>query len=242
MLPNVPGSALGYNAYKSADSVFNILLSAEDSDRLRELRTRLMRDGFAVSITPKRDDLSAITAANAPQLLVVELDGWNDTAPWDLLAERLEKVPPVLAIAPRPRLPYLVSDAAIDDFILKPYEVDELYVRVKRLASKLKESEQGSQILAGDLIIDTARCEVTISGSAVELTFREYELLKFLASNRGRVFSREVLLNKVWGYEYFGGDRTVDVHIRRLRAKIEDADHIYVETVRNIGYRFKRTP
>ena len=72
----------------------------------------------------------------------------------------------------------------------------------------------------------------------MSLTFKEYELLKFLASHPGRVFTRDTLLNQVWSEDYFGGDRTVDVHIRRLRSKIEDASHIYIETVRNIGYRF----
>jgi DNA-binding response OmpR family regulator len=81
---------------------------------------------------------------------------------------------------------------------------------------------------------------VTVNGALVELTFKEYELLKLLAANRGRVFTREALLDKLWGYDYFGGDRTVDVHIRRLRSKIEDAEHTYIETVRNIGYRFKK--
>ena len=94
-------------------------------------------------------------------------------------------------------------------------------------------------IKCGGLIIDLARCEVTVSGVTVELTFKEYELLKFLASNKGRVFTREALLNKVWGYDYYGGDRTVDVHIRRLRSKIEVSDYSFIETVRNIGYRFK---
>jgi len=77
-------------------------------------------------------------------------------------------------------------------------------------------------------------------GRIVELTFKEYELLKFLMNDRGRVFTREALLNKVWGYDYFGGDRTVDVHVRRLRSKIELSDIEYIETVRNIGYRFTR--
>ncbi len=76
----------------------------------------------------------------------------------------------------------------------------------------------------------------------VELTFKEYELLKFLARDRGRVFTREALLNKVWGYDYFGGDRTVDVHVRRLRSKIELSGQTFIETVRNIGYRFKKAP
>jgi two-component system alkaline phosphatase synthesis response regulator PhoP len=93
-------------------------------------------------------------------------------------------------------------------------------------------------IKCGDLVIDIAKYEVSIGGKLLALTFKEYELLKFLAKNRGRVFTRETLLNEVWGYDYYGGDRTVDVHIRRLRSKIEDSTHTFIETVRNIGYKF----
>jgi two-component system alkaline phosphatase synthesis response regulator PhoP len=78
-----------------------------------------------------------------------------------------------------------------------------------------------------------------LDDSLVSLTFKEYELLKFLSSNKGRVFSRNDLLNEVWGYEYYGGDRTVDVHVTRLRNKIEGTGHSFIETVRNIGYKFK---
>ena len=88
-------------------------------------------------------------------------------------------------------------------------------------------------------MIDLARCEVSVNDEPVLLTFKEYELLKFLASNKDRVFTRESLLNKVWGYDYYGGDRTVDVHIRRLRSKIEDSTHTFIETVRNVGYKFR---
>jgi DNA-binding response OmpR family regulator len=95
-------------------------------------------------------------------------------------------------------------------------------------------------IQCGDLVIDLANCEVRVGGKVVELTFKEYELLKFLAKDRGRVFTREALLHKVWGYDYFGGDRTVDVHVRRLRSKIEDSGQTFIETVRNIGYRFTK--
>jgi two-component system alkaline phosphatase synthesis response regulator PhoP len=80
---------------------------------------------------------------------------------------------------------------------------------------------------------------VYVGTRLVNLTFMEYELLKFLATNKGRVFSRSKLLDEIWGYDYYGGDRTVDVHIRRLRSKIEDATHTFISTVRNIGYRFK---
>jgi two-component system alkaline phosphatase synthesis response regulator PhoP len=93
-------------------------------------------------------------------------------------------------------------------------------------------------IRSGDLVINTQQYDVFLAGRTVFLTFKEYELLKLLASNPGRVFSREQLLEQVWGYQYFGGTRTVDVHVRRLRSKIEDATHTFVDTVWNVGYRF----
>jgi two-component system alkaline phosphatase synthesis response regulator PhoP len=100
--------------------------------------------------------------------------------------------------------------------------------------------ETGEIIRRGDLSIDVEMCEVSLGGNLVELTFKEYELLKFLATYPGRVHSRDVLLDRVWGYDYYGGDRTVDVHIRRLRSKIEDHNHTFIDTVRNVGYRFRR--
>ena len=112
-------------------------------------------------------------------------------------------------------------------------------LRVKRLLRKTNNTDTSEVIKCGDLVIDIAKYEVSINGKLIELTFREYELLRFLASNPGRVFTRDALLNKVWGYDYYGGDRTVDVHIRRLRSKIEDSSHTFIETIRNIGYRFK---
>ena len=93
-------------------------------------------------------------------------------------------------------------------------------------------------IQRGKLSIDVSKYEVRIGEKKIDLTFTEFELLKFLCGNPGTVFTREVLLNKVWGYEYYGGTRTVDVHIRRLRSKIEGKSSTFIETVRNIGYKF----
>jgi DNA-binding response OmpR family regulator len=128
-------------------------------------------------------------------------------------------------------------DGNIDDFVVKPCNIRELATRAKRLIKK--ESDISTeQIRTAGIIIDTEKYEVYVDGKQVSLTFKEYELLKFLTSHPGRVFTRDTLLNQVWSEDYFGGDRTVDVHIRRLRSKIEDPDHVYIETVRNIGYRF----
>ena len=126
----------------------------------------------------------------------------------------------------------------IDDFVMRPYRLSELEIRIKKLLRR-ESTDASEQIKRGDLVIDLAKCEVSVAGRPILLTFKEYQLLKFLAGNQGRVFSRDALLNKVWGYEYYGGDRTVDVHIKRLRSKIEDANHAFIETVRNIGYRLK---
>jgi two-component system alkaline phosphatase synthesis response regulator PhoP len=127
-----------------------------------------------------------------------------------------------------------------DDFSFFPGHKEELCLRIRRLLPGNGTEAADESIRCGDLVIDLASCEVTLKGEILDLTFREYELLKFLALNRGRTFTREVLLNRVWGYDYFGGDRTVDVHIRRLRTKTGDLDHPYIETVRNIGYRFRK--
>ena len=142
---------------------------------------------------------------------------------------------PVIAIIPLEKLDTL--NGYIDDFIVKPCNIQELATRIKRLIRKESDTST-EQIRTAGITIDTEKYEVYVDGKQVSLTFKEYELLKFLTSHPGRVFTRDTLLNQVWSEDYFGGDRTVDVHIRRLRSKIEDSDHVYIETVRNIGYRF----
>ena len=125
-----------------------------------------------------------------------------------------------------------------DDVIVVPWRLGELRLRISRLLERKTPPVKPGVINAGDLVIDPERYDVYLAGRPVLLTFKEYELLKFLATNPGRVYSRESLLEQVWGYHYFGGTRTVDVHIRRLRSKIEDADHVFIDTVWNVGYRF----
>ena len=144
---------------------------------------------------------------------------------------------PVVAIA-EPRSFELVSEvAALSDFVSAPVDEAELRLRVSRLLASDNGGEDSGLLRRGGLEIDTERYKVTVQGDVVDLTYKEYELLRFLASNPGKPFTREALLNQVWGYDYYGGSRTVDVHVRRIRAKIE-RDEPFVETVRNVGYRF----
>ena len=126
-----------------------------------------------------------------------------------------------------------------DEFILGPLRAEELALRAERLVRRREDADDEDVVRAGDLVINTANFEVSIGGRRVSLRYKEYELLLLMASNPGRVFSREALLNRIWGYDYLGGTRTVDVHIRRLRSKIEDSEHTFIETVWQVGYRFR---
>jgi DNA-binding response OmpR family regulator len=145
----------------------------------------------------------------------------------------------VMALVGLDRLGDFDTGMDVLDFILHPFRPGELAVRIKRGASQRRAALSKAAIRAGDLTIDPDRYEVSLAGSKVVLTYKEYQLLVLLATNPDRVFTRESLLSRVWGYDYFGGTRTVDVHVRRLRAKLENADHVFIETVWNVGYRFK---
>lgn len=133
-----------------------------------------------------------------------------------------------------------------DDYITKPFSIRELLSRIKAVFRRLQMSaqvkeEKPKRIVAKDLEIDVDKYEVKIKGKKVNLTPLEFDLLRFLAENEGKVFSRNVLLDKLWGYDYFGDTRTVDVHIRRLRTKIEEdpSNPKYIVTVRGKGYKFR---
>ena len=218
--------------------MFKILILAEETDKTRELKNRLSREGYVCVLAPPGDDTESILSQHSPKLVVLDVDTDGE---WpELASPKRKRQPYFILMVFRHRLTELTSNDTVEDFVLKPFDIDELLTRIRRVAVMADAAPSSNIITTGELMIDIARCEVTLAGAPVDLTFREYELLKFLASNRGRVFSREILLNKVWGYDYFGGDRTVDVHIRRLRAKIEEFGQVYIETVRNIGYRFKR--
>ena len=146
---------------------------------------------------------------------------------------------PVLAVVAAERLADAEAAPPGDDFIVCPWTQGELAARVRRLLDAAAPPDAPGVIRSGDLVIDTNRYDVYLAGRPVLLTYKEYELLRVLASSPGRVYRRETLLEDVWGYAYFGGTRTVDVHVRRLRSKIEDAAHTFIDTVWNVGYRFR---
>lgn len=128
-----------------------------------------------------------------------------------------------------------------DDYITKPFSIRELQARIKAVLRRNYKKDTNKIVSIGELTIDFNKHEVLKSGNIIELTLKEFELLKLFLLNKGKVLTRDFLLDKVWGYEYYGETRTVDVHVRHLRQKIEDNDKnpLYIETVRGIGYKFK---
>jgi len=127
----------------------------------------------------------------------------------------------------------------VDGILVEPFSEAEIAMRVRHILWRASQDQPPETLVIGDLTLDTASYEVTLAGKPLGLTLKEYELLRFLATHPGRVFTRDMLLSHVWGDDYYGGARTVDVHIRRLRLKLGPRHDSLITTVRNVGYRFQ---
>jgi DNA-binding response OmpR family regulator len=147
---------------------------------------------------------------------------------------------PLMAILTEGGLAGLTAEWGVDDVLLDSAGPAEVEARIRLALTRIAEAEpeEAVQITAGDVVIDEASYSARVRGRLLDLTYKEFELLKYLAQHPGRVFTRAQLLQEVWGYDYFGGTRTVDVHVRRLRAKLGTEHEILIGTVRNVGYRF----
>jgi DNA-binding response OmpR family regulator len=219
--------------------MFRLLMISDNSEHVRELSLSLAESGFLCSIACADDGSLKDVGRLSADLVVVAIDGAAPGSEVRKLPRRLKEKThlPVVTLLSSKSLDVLDSAADVDDFVMEPWDTTELIVRVRRILHRRPDGNGKDLISCGDITIDPAKCEVSFRGRLVDLTFREYGLLKFLVGNKGKVFSRDALLDKVWGYDFYGGDRTVDVHVRRLRSKLDESDCI--ETVRNIGYRFR---
>jgi len=216
------------------------ILVVDDEPNIIELaKLYLERDGYQVEgVGTGQDALSRLSSFN-PDLIVLDLmlpdiDGFEvcrqirakSDVPILMLTARKEDIDKIVGL-----------EMGADDYSTKPFNPRELVARVKAILRRyMGDFKRGDTIEAGDLRIDLARHEVTVSGEPVKLRTKEYELLSTLAQNPGIVLSREKLLELVWGYDYFGETRTVDVHVNHLREKIA-ASNAQIETVRGTGYR-----
>jgi two-component system alkaline phosphatase synthesis response regulator PhoP len=189
------------------------------------------------------DSAKDVAAAGGATVMLFGMLGRTDIGAIRTLLRSTDRLHETAAIAVlrSDQLSSFDFSMGFDDFIVYPAITEEITARMQH-AIWLKSGVDGDNTLrAGDLHIDLSNYKVYVNGRPIDLTYKEYELLRFLATNREKVFTREALLNRVWGYDFYGGARTVDVHIRRLRSKIEDRTHTFIETVRNVGYRFHLT-
>ncbi|MBI2906386.1 MAG: response regulator transcription factor [Chloroflexi bacterium] len=225
-----------------------ILIVEDDRTLLGVLKYSLIKEGFAVSTAV--DGVKAIETARRqrPDLILLdvmlpELDGLEVcrtlrkemTAPILMLTARAEEIDRVVGL-----------ELGADDYLTKPFSMRELLARVRAMLRRrelLEEEMRSSSSLvrAGDIELDADRHLVSVKGAALTLSPKEFELLAFLIRNRGHVFNRDQLLGKIWGYDYFGDSRTVDVHMRWLRKHLEaDPAHPqHLLTVRGVGYKFE---
>ena len=181
----------------------------------------------------------------APDADVVLVDGRRELALARDLCRLIRSTGvdvPVLLVVTEGGLAVVAHDWGMDDVLLHTCGPAELEARIRlgtgRLASARADDPEAHVIRSGEVTVDEATYTARIGSRALDLTYKEFELLKHLAQHPGRVFSRDQLLSEVWGYDYFGGTRTVDVHVRRLRAKLGAENEHLIGTVRNVGYRF----
>jgi DNA-binding response OmpR family regulator len=198
--------------------------------------------GHSVKILPAQG--SALL--DAPDSDLVLVDGRQELAHARDLCRLIRTTGtdvPVLLVVTEGGLAVVAHDWGMDDVLLHTCGPAELEARIRlaigRLNARREADDPESHVIrTGEVTVDEATYTAKISGRSLDLTFKEFELLKFLAQHPGRVFSRQQLLSEVWGYDYFGGTRTVDVHVRRLRAKLGPENETLIGTVRNVGYRF----
>nr|WP_202129658.1 response regulator transcription factor [Rathayibacter rathayi] len=177
---------------------------------------------------------------NAPSCDLILVDARQDLASAKSLCKILTTTGinvPLILILTEGGLTAVSADWGVNDVILDSAGPAEVDARIRLVIGRLAQEQSTSRIQASGVVIDEASYSAKVHGRPLDLTFKEFELLRFFATHPSRVFTREQLLSEVWGYDYFGGTRTVDVHVRRLRAKLGDLESL-IGTVRNVGYRF----
>ena len=215
-----------------------VIMVVDDDENIAQLvRLYLEKEGFEVVSFPRGD--SALTAfkSNPPALLLLDImlpgmDGWQvcrairqiSSIPIIMLSAKDETFDKVLGL-----------ELGADDYITKPFGVMELISRVKALLRRIDRVKK-EDLNYGTIRIDVSRHTVQVDGNEVELTYKEYEILKYLMKNRGIVLTRDSLMEKIWGYDFEHGNRTVDVHIQSLRKKLGTAGDA-IQTIRNVGYK-----
>lgn len=225
-----------------------LIYAVEDEAHIQQLiKYNLEANGYRVVTFESGESLINELKNTSPDMFVLDimLPGMDGLEVCRFIRQdvRFKNLPIIMLTAKGEEFDKVLGlELGADDYITKPFSVRELVARIKALFRRMGSTISTDQdiIKSGEITIDISRREVFKNGELVEMTLKEFELLKLLVLSKGKVLSRELLLEKIWGFDYYGETRTVDVHVRYLRQKIEDDDSnpIYIETVRGIGYRF----
>ncbi|MGL4730462.1 MAG: response regulator transcription factor [Clostridium sp.] len=222
------------------------ILVVDDEEHIVELiKFNLEKEGCNVTTANNGTEALKIAKEKQPDLILLDLmlpgidglevcrrvrkDGEISEIPIIMITAKGEEIDKILGL-----------ELGADDYITKPFSVRELVARVKAILRRTGNKKEVSDFIFENISINFDKHEVRKNGQRIELTLKEFELLEILIKNEGKVVTRDFLLDKIWGYEYVGETRTVDVHIRHLRQKIEknDKNPMYIQTIRGIGYRF----
>lgn len=225
------------------------ILVVDDEEHILELiKFNLEKNGFEVTTRDNGEDCILFLKDNSVDLVVLDLmlpgiDGLEVCKKIRGI-DGLSKLPIIMLTARSEETDRILGlELGADDYMAKPFSVRELLARIKAVLRRTEDQQptvKNPLLKVKDLVMDPEKHEVTIGSDKIDLTLKEFELLKILIENRGKVLSRNLLLDEVWGYDYFGETRTVDVHIRHLRKKIgDDETGEYIETIRGVGYKMK---
>lgn len=234
---------------KGVTTIKQRVLLVDDEENIRMLvRFNLEKAGYEVIEAGDGKQALALARNETPDIAILDLmlPGIDGLEVCRLLKQSPETaaLPIIMLTAKGDEIDRVIGlELGADDYMAKPFSQRELAARIKAVLRRpALLSEKSDEIVLGKLRMNFTRYEAQLDGQKLDLTPKEYELLKLFAENAGKVFSREQLLEKVWGYEYFGDTRTVDVHIRHLRSKLERAPEMAeaIETVRGVGYRLSK--
>ena len=223
----------------------NKVLIADDDSNISELiKVYFEKDGFTTVAARNGKEAVELFKSEAPSIVILdvmmpEMDGWQVCRE----IRRVSNIPIIMLTAKGETFDKVLGlELGADDYMVKPFDPKELIARVKAVLrrSETKEASTEKELVFPNLTINLTNYELKINGNITEVPPKELELLYFLASNPNRVFTREQLLEQVWGFDYFGDSRTVDVHIKRLREKLEGAESNWqLKTVWGVGYKFE---
>ncbi|MCC7491570.1 MAG: response regulator transcription factor [Fimbriimonadaceae bacterium] len=224
--------------------MIRIYVFGDREPMIEACRYSLGRLGYVVYTPPEVTAFLEGVYSQPPNLVIIDLvaDGLGGLR----LCRELRSDPkfrqlPVIAVATPPLLSGLRPEAGYDDLLVEPFTPEEVEARVRLVQFRLQSVASDDTVQVGPLRLDLAAYQASVEGQRMELTHLEFELLKFLATHRGVAYTREMLLSLVWGEDYYGGTRTVDVHVRRLRAKLGAQHEDLIQTVRGVGYRFEES-